>query len=351
MMEDFNDAMAGIEQGLTGVRDAGAEERSALAGQIETVRREAASRDSTNLAQGRADLQRGLFRLAYNQCAHLLELEETPVLDGIFLQRLDRGEIPSNNTGMELHQDGVWCASSGPGGTIEAIQDGMEEIAMLELVKDKLSNCKKAVYTFAPTGAVCIHRMTMSGGFGDNDKSEGRVLITVDNLTRGIREVERESGNGAEGLTRGGSLKVAPYAYMHGGDKYRLEIIPLTATLTGTFYHGKGVRMTLEYFDLSTNNFSATLFHKFGAEETGHGGLILVRYDAYDKGGSMTASWGGEEQQPLQVRAFTDRRGRAIKEAEFRFTQPIPGGSTATLKATVPSGGDVILYNWCAALL
>lgn len=358
MMQDFNAAMADIESGLTACRsgteqaaDALTAQGQALAAQIAAARQEAANADSANLARSKSDLQRGLFRLAYNQCAHLLELEETPALDGIFLQRLDRGEIPSNSTGMELHQDGVWCASSGPGGTIEAIQDGMEEIAMLELVKDKLSSCKKAVYTFAPTGAVCIHRMTMSGGFGDNDKSEGRVLITLDNLTRGIREVERESGNGAEGLTRGGSLKVAPYAYMHGGDKYRLEIIPLTATLTGTFYHGKGVQMTLEYFDLSTNNFSATLFHKFGAEETGHGGLILVRYDAYDKGGSMTASWGGAEQQPQRVRSFTDRQGRAIKEAEFRFAHPIPGGSTATLKATVPSGGDVILYNWCAALL
>lgn len=227
----------------------------------------------------------------------------------------------------------------------------MVQISMLELVKGKLADCKKAVYTFAPTGAVCIHRMTMSGGFNDNDKSEGRFLITLDNLTRGVREVERESGNGVENWTSGGNIKVDPYAYMHGGDKYRLEIIPLTAPLSGTFYHRKGLQMTLEYFDLSTNDFSATLFHKFGAAETGHGGLILARYDPYDKGGALTASWGGVEQQPLRVRSFTDRKGRTVKEAEFRFTDPIPGGSTATLKATVPSGGDIILYNWCAALL
>ena len=356
MMDDFNAAMAGIETGLSENRESARLESvrldakdAALGERIEAARQEAAGLSGRNLAKAQEDLQRGLFRLAYNQCAHLLEKEAPPAVDGLFLQKLDKKEIPSNSAGIEIHQDGAWCASSGPGGTVEAVQDSLEFLSNLVMVKGNLSACEKAVLTFAPTGAVCIRQLSLSGAFDSGDKEESRYRVTLDNLTRGVREMDREIGY--EQGSRGGSIKIHAYAYMHGGDKYRLEIIPLNALFSGTFYYRKGLPMTLEYFDLSTDSFTGTLFHKFDAGESGHGGLVLARYDPYDKGGVLTASWGGREQQPLRVRRFTDGRGREVREAEFRFTQPIPGGSTITLKAAVPSGGDVILYNWCAALL
>ena len=80
MMDDFNAAMAGIETGLSESRESARQESvrldakdAALGERIEAARQEAAGLSGRNLAKAQEDLQRGLFRLAYNQCAHLLE--------------------------------------------------------------------------------------------------------------------------------------------------------------------------------------------------------------------------------------------------------------------------------------
>ena len=191
MMDDFNAAMAGIETGLSENRESARLESvrldakdAALGERIEAARQEAAGLSGRNLAKAQEDLQRGLFRLAYNQCAHLLEKEAPPAVDGLFLQKLDKKEIPSNSAGIEIHQDGAWCASSGPGGTVEAVQDSLEFLSNLVMVKGNLSACEKAVLTFAPTGAVCIRQLSLSGAFDSGDKEESRYRVTLDNLTR-----------------------------------------------------------------------------------------------------------------------------------------------------------------------
>lgn len=359
MMDDFNAAMAGIEAGLTACRsgteqagEALAAQDQALAAQIAAARQEAANADSANLAKSKSDLQKGLFRLAYNQCAHLLELEEAPALDGIFLQRLDLGKVPSNCTGMELHPDGVWCASSGPGITRESIQSSMTAVSSLKMVKNDPSACQKGVFTITSPGAVLIDRLALSGHFNDNaDREKARFRLTLDDLTRNARVMDTEVESRLGGMTYGIQVSVDLYLCLQGGDTYQLELTPLYSPITGTFTHKKGDEMSLELFDTGTGSSSATVTGSFRQAETGFGGLILVRYDAHNKGGALTARWGGGEQQPLRVRTFTDRKGREVTEAEFRFTGSIPGGSKPVLKTTVPSKGDVVVYNWCAALL
>lgn len=352
MMEDFNQMCADMEAGLVRNKssaDAGVAQAKAAAASAAQAAQAAAG--TANAAVTPAGLREGLFRPAYNQCSHFLDLDEAPVLNGAFVQRLGGEKKPDNSQGIELHQDGVWCASSGPGGTIEDVQSHMTMVSPLESVKGNLASCKKCVLTFAPTGAVCIQRIGLNGYTNDNDGSEARFKITLDNKTRGVRELETELTGGLAGKNHTSKIPLNLFAYLHGGDFYQLEIIPLTAGFNGTFRYAKGDNMTIERYDLGTGSFSGTLFHTFGTEESGLGGLLAVRYAAYHKKAALTASWGGGEQTPFRTRRFTDSQGQDVIEAEFRFNAPISGGSTATLKATVQSGGDVIIYNWFAALL
>ena len=351
LMEDFNrmcaDIEAGLSQtradidaGLSSVRDAAAQNKNALSQQIGTVQRNAAS-----------DLQKGLFRLTYNHCAHLLERDTVPALDGAFAQLMNGDGVPENCQGFWVHQDGIWCASSGPDLTHESLQATLEEGSPLKMVKDNLSACEKGVYRFKPTGAACITELRLTGNYLDHDKQTPvRFRVVLTDMTRGVTEYDREM---EADTTRGHDifLYFPTEAFLHGGDTYQFEFIPLNAPLTGTLRHKAGDALGLLTYSRSASGCSGVVSHTFGQTETGQGGLILARYSAWDKGGTLTASWGGRTQQPSRVRTFTDSKGREIEEAEFRFLNPIAGGSTVTLNASVPVRGDILVYNWCAALV
>lgn len=307
-MEDFNDAMANIDGGMSAA-------------------------------------WMGLLRTAYNQYQLATLAERLPVQSGMFLQRLNSGA--ENTSGMMLWRDYGWIARS------ETAMKGSDLAAYftvdqpMVMVKDDLAACVPMSATFTPPCPGQITRVTIRGNYNGCESERATWRIRFINLETGECEADQVCGavliNGK--VVAGEPVLDEVDLRFHTGVSYRLEVIPMDATVNGTFK--LGYHRGSSYSMAGTGSAVWTLTDPAGGADA----LALIHYGSYGKGGTVSLAWDGKAMTPRRTRTFTDNKGRTVTELEYRRGGPVDGSSELRLTASCPAGGELCIYNWGAVLV
>lgn len=314
MMEDFNAMCGSIEGGLTAGKDA---------------------------------LQSGLFRAAYNHLQLIAAEAVIPEQKGVFYQKL-RGETPpANVSNMLAWDDYCWIAR----GTTTMNGESMKPYLVVEqplaMVKDDLDACVPMTATFSPPVPGQMDQVILRGGYSGCDAKKCTFRMKFTNLSTGACEMDvtREAEFGSGNIALGQPALKDLILRFHGGIKYRLEVVPLEATVRGTF---QLAIQTISSCHMST---VGTITQTVKDPEGGSDGLMLLRYGTYGEGGTLALDWDGKALTPHRVRTFTDEKGRTVHELEYRKGEAVPKSSTLRLTASCPVGGELCFYDWGVILI
>jgi len=334
---DFNDAMAGIETGLTDART---------------------HRDS---------IVESLRRAAYNNWHQLSSLAIAPWQDGALRQDFlttgrDVGCVSPDGTGTLFLYDGRWFANCAQAGSASQVKASARQLSTISYAK------KSKLYsaTFTPPYPVLLQRVyaygwfkremdglkytqTQEGGWSGrlyNDIT-GELLKEVV-YTKNLFEI-----TAGEGYFDFDIWLAVP---LHQNVRYRYELELRIAPVIPCEF-GLGLSQT----DLSGNPVNA--FSCRGAQQESASfsgklrlirpaseGIALARYGTYGAGGGVELEWQGKTLTPHTVRTV-DYKGQTVQEAEFRLKGPIPAESTLKLTAHCGADGEFILYDWGAAVI
>lgn len=330
-MEDFNNAMASIDAGISAARDA-------------------ANQSGEEAGSLTAGIRTALTRNAYNRCVQLLAMGGLPRLEGAFVQKLKASQTPDNAEGLEYHPNGLWCACTPSAMSVDFIQSTMSA-TQLVMVKGNPDACTPMVISLMPSGPVRINYVKLKGTFNDNDGLEGRFRVTVEES--GVSEPVQveESGGGLSGKTSGTELKILLSAYLSGGKTYTITIQPLRAGFSGTFTYQKGDVMGISTYNKSSGGATGSLYHRFYTSDSAMGAVVVARYSQHGSNVSMNAIRGSEALAGTETVNWLDGSGQEIIERVFRFITPFSPSETVQLSVSVGDGCDVVLREWCVTLL
>lgn len=336
MRQDFNNAMANIENGLT-------ENRTAHAG---TTSR--------------------LLRLAYNCWQHLSALPEIPYQDGGFRQGFAKGENPLDQyipgkpetysavNGMLQLPDRLWTANWDQ---ILRIDDFRSTFRVLSPISTK-SNSDTCSFTFTPPVSGYLYNVVLNGTFSGNQKddsgkwtNDGSCTVRIyDDLSSTLLQ-ESPSAINFSGYSGYGFFRIPFTFFLIGKTRYRIEVqmkkmeISIEYTLNPS---AESVTQALELYGRKQESVSFT--RRLRAEDSRQDGLVLVRYATRGPEGSVSIDWMDETLTPRTVRTV-DFRGLEVREAEFRPGKTVPPDSTLTLNIRCGKDGEFSLFDWGAMLI
>lgn len=331
MRQDFNNAMANIENGLTENSSANAETNSRL------------------------------LRLAYNSWQQLSAMPEIPHQDGAFRQGFANGENPLDTivpgspetrnsvNGMAQLPDRLWTANWDK--PLQA-EDFSSTFRILSAISSK-TNSDTCSFTFTPPVSGYLYNLVIIGKYEGNEKdpsdnwtNDGSCTVRIYNDASGELLQEAPSTFGFRGFTGSGGFRVPVSFFLIGKTRYRIEV------------QMKKMGITLEYtidpslmvMDLYGRKQESVRFtRRLQSEESGRDGLVLVRYDTRGPEGSVSIDWMGETLTPRTVRTV-EFRGQQVREAEFRPRKSVPPDSTVTLNIRCGKDGEFSLFDWGAVL-
>ena len=337
MMDDFNAAMAGIEQGLT----QGKTERQTLAEQIRLA-------EAGTSAGAQTALRNGLFRLAYNRWHYLAPLETTPRQIGFFRQGFARDEKGPTGGMLQL-DDRLWTTYSDGVLTSENICPSVKALTAISFDKGT-DTCS---FTFTPPYTGYLNAFYLSGNYDARSSSTsntGAAKLRLYDDASGALLLERDVSFRIKAGTSGaGSYRMSVDSPVSGKKKYRVEV-QITVLDVKCSYLMDASLTSPKCFDVKGRDQADTAFtYRFQLDEASQGGLVLVHYTATGSGG-VTLGWQGETLSPYKIRTVT-YRGQTVKEAEFRLNKAVPADSTATLIAHCEKDKEFSLYQWGGMLV
>lgn len=333
MRIDFNDAMAGIERGLSHEKT----ERLALEEQMRLA-------EAGTSAAARTAIQNGLFRLAYNRWYYLTSLAEVPRQVGFFRQGFARDE-KSPVGGMLQMEDRLWTANGDAALTLDNLRPTFKQLSTIS--SNKSSDTFSM--TFTPPASGWLTALWLTGNYSGNTGAHNSGACTLrmyDDAKNTLLASISTSLHFAS--TSGAGKKKIPMDYiLHGKQKYRIEVQLAALDITC----GYQADLNGDCLEVIGRKQETTAFsHRFQLDEASQGGMILVHYDTWGTGGGVSMDWQGETFAPYKIRTVTDQ-GRTVKEAEFRIGRAIPADSTATLNVRCEKGGEFSLYGWGGMLI
>lgn len=309
MMDDFNAAMVGIEEGISAERT-------------------------------------GLLRAAYNLYQVAAVSDQIPVENGMFVQKLGGKTLPGNVRNMVACDDYCWIARGERELTGVDLKAYFTIDQQMKVVKGDVAAGVPLIATFHPPAPGQITRVIIRGNYNSCDSKAATFRVRFTNLSTGecddvVCNAVLLSGNigAAEPVLDEVNLQ------FHMGVSYRLEVIPLDATFNGAFE--LGAQKVTMHMMTSTARLSKT----FDSEEAGTDAIALIQYGTYGNGGTLEFTWGGQSPAPHRTRTFKDGKGRTVQELEFHRSGGAPRRSYMGLEITCPPGGEVCIYNWGAVLI
>lgn len=336
MRQDFNNAMANIENGLT-------ENHAAHTGNNSR-----------------------LLRLAYNSWQHLSAMPQVPHQDGTFRQGFAKGENPldayvpgnpeSSNSvnGMAQLPDRLWTANWDKALVAE---DFYSTFQVRSSISSK-TNSDTCSFTFTPPVSGYLYAVMLKGEYHENTMNalgqwanDGACTVRIYNDLSG--ELLKESpstfnfiGNNAMGIFR-----ASFEAFLIGKIRYRIEVKMVKMGITLEFTMNPKTEGSIPALLLyGRKQESASFTRRVQSEEASQAGLVLVRYDTRGPESSLSVDWVGETLAPRTVRTV-EYRGQQVREAEFRPGKSIPTDSTVTLNIQCGKDGEFSLFDWGAVLV
>lgn len=317
MMEDFNAAMAGIEDGL---------------GQ--------ASKKADDVSRAAAPLESmysGLFRAAYNHLVMLMEEKERPWQKGALYRDFDK-EAGNPPDGTTQRPDCAWTTNGPEMLSMENVQASLTKTSDISVDK----NCKTMVVTFTASGNGWLTHAAMYGQIKNSAGSPGDCTVRLTNLSTGETEEQRCSFR-FDAVQNAIGTRALPMDFLlTGGTRYRLEVTldELRANPNFEFRY-----LTLVGCQTPSLSIPCTL----PLEESALGGLALLRYRFQGTAGALTLNWDGTALSPHRIRTIT-AGGETFQEAEFRRCTGLSAGdSTLNFTAACPSGSNLSLFALSAA--
>lgn len=336
MRQDFNSAMANIENGL-----------------------------SANRAEHAATAPR-LLRLAYNNWQQLSALPEIPHQDGAFRQGFARGENPydpyvpnspetlSAVNGMAQLPDRLWTANWAQPLHINNFRSTFRVLSSISSENDT-DTCS---FTFTPPASGYLYNVVLNGTFSGNQKdawdrwtNDGSCTVRIyDDISNELLQQSPSTLN-LNGVSGWGFIRVPFAFFLIGKTRYRIEVqmkkleINLDYTLDTS---ADALVQALELYGRKqeTVSFSRQIL----AGDASQDGLVLVRYLTRGPASSITIDWLGKTLSPHTVRTV-NFRGLEVKEAEFRPGTAVPADSTVTLNIQCGVEGEFSLFDWGAVLV
>ncbi len=210
MRIDFNDAMAGIERGLSHEKT----ERLALEEQMRLA-------EAGTSAAARTAIQNGLFRLAYNRWYYLTSLAEVPRQVGFFRQGFARDE-KSPVGGMLQMEDRLWTANGDAALTLDNLRPTFKQLSTIS--SNKSSDTFSM--TFTPPASGWLTALWLTGNYSGNTGAHNSGACTLrmyDDAKNTLLASISTSLHFAS--TSGAGKKKIPMDYiLHGKQKYRIEV-------------------------------------------------------------------------------------------------------------------------------
>lgn len=338
LMDDFNAAMAGIESGLT----EGRTERAALMEKIQLA-------EAGTSASAQAALHNGLFRLAYNRWWYLASLDEMPRQVGFFRQGFAQGEGGAAGGMLQL-TDRMWTANGGAALTADLVVSTVRQLSTISYS----SGSDTCSFTFTPPYSGRLTAFNLSGSYqGNTDKhNTGACTVRLYDDEAGTLLLETPGSLRFSGTSGAGATRMPLDYIIHGKTRYRIETQIDLLDIQCTYRVDTSSTAIVKCVEVTgRNQETATITRQFQLDEASQGGMILVHYDTWGAGGSLSLGWQGETLAPHKTRTVTDSLGRTVQEAEFRLSKAVPASSTATLTIHCESGGEFSLYDWGGMLI
>ena len=336
MMEDFNDAMAGIDAGLTGAGErmdnAEAESQLELAKTRETER----------------VLDRRLFRLMYNHYSMLRSMDPFPRQAGVFYQNpAANADVYNPTPGVLWRDDTAYMSNTDvPESTAEFIA-GVKEEQLMQLVKDDLAACKPTIITFTAPAAGEFPISSLTVHYGETF-SETKIFYAeweLKNLDTG--EVTMKNTLRGELLpnyiTYGLPIGIKP-VFCSG--RYRLTITPLNAPISAT------VNASVHPTQLKPEFFNAATGRAWRqcccCQEDYEEAMVILRFRSGGTGGKMAFTWNGEAVQPAMVRKIPLDNGQIVQENIYYKKGDVPRINELYVSFQCGKGSEFWFYDWGA---
>lgn len=328
MMEDFNAAMAGIENGL-GQASKKADDASRTAAQTAAA---AAPMES---------LQSGLFRAAYNHYWLLSGQEKLPWQLGVLRQRF--GKSAGSGTGLELLEGRARLYSNTAELTLRSLQDTIQASSGYSSTVDLVP------ITFRAPAAGRLKEVTFYGTLKNSAGDDGNCTVRLYNLTTNNKEAEVRSCFHFYHGTCTDFHHLPLDLPLHVGQRYQLRIHMDSAAADYRIYFRKEDDDCMTFSSESSPSASCAWTIQTG--EPSLGGLALVRYRSWGQDGTVRLDWDGSLLEPCAVRTLTDDQGQPLQEAEFRRVTAIPASSSLSLQLACPAGGELEVFEAGAVLI
>lgn len=328
IMEDFNAAMAGIEDGLD-----------------QASREARAAAQTANAAVTPASFQSGLLRAAYNHYWLLSCQDALPWQLGVLRQSFAEG-AGGSTTGFMQRGDRVWTGNGEEELTLEHVRSSFSQVQAMSPTQGTM------ILEFTTPHPGRLRQITVSGHTVNHGGDPGNCTLRLLNRTGGgtgvLEEEQRASFNLKTGSTAG-YFRLPMDLVVHAGQKYRLEIVMDNLNAQAEFVTNRNISECLVFTGMQVPSASAVC--RLRSDEKSQGGVALVYYTYAGAKPSLTLNWDGETLSPYKIRTVTNAKGRACLEAAFRRTTVVPENSTLTLKAEIPTGSDLSLYEMGAVLI
>ena len=327
IMEDFNAAMAGIEDGLD-----------------QASREARAAAQTANAAVTPASFQSGLLRAAYNHYWLLSCQDALPWQIGVLRQSFAEG-AGGSTTGFMQRGDRVWTGNGEEELTLEHVRSSFSQVQAMSPTQGTM------ILEFTTPHPGRLVQVLVNGRTVNHGGDPGDCTLRLLNRTGGgagvLEEEQRSSFNFATGSSAG-YFKLPVDLVVHAGQKYRLEIVMDNLDAQPSFSTSRSIEC-LTFVGVQVPGASAVC--RLQTDEKSQGGVALAYYAYSGAEPALTLNWDGTVLSPCHLRTVTDAQGRTLREAEFRRTTAVPVSSTLTLQVNCPAGGDVSLYELGAVLI
>ena len=327
MMEDFNDAMANIDFGLSGNRSA-----------AEELRQSSGAMDEKNL--------RRLRRIAYNHYRAVTGTDPVPYQIGFFYQ--DPAKDSSNITGTKIFNGVHFAGKNGTGLTIEAILQSHQEVTPLTLKKGELPSATPFTATFTSPATGFINRFYLNGTYNNNEGSNTTAFrLTLRNLDTGsVEQTVKLSYDQKYSNAAFSEYVFGPINFL-GGARYQIMVQPLSASCDMTAHLVLGTDGGAHgYFNAE----KVTATHILREQEESLGGMVILHCNINGAGGELKLLWDGEERTPAISRLVPLSGDRAARELIFLREDVVPASSTLSFSFDCAEGGDFQFFDWGAVL-
>lgn len=335
MRQDFNNAMANIENGLT-------ENHAAITG-------------------GNSRL----LRLAYNSWQHMSAMPEVPHQDGTFRQGFAKGENPLDTyvsdkpetrnsvNGMAQLPDRLWTANWDAPLQADSIRPTIRVLSAIS-TKSKSDTCS---FTLTPPASGYLYYIWLYGSYEGNEKNvldmltnDGTCIVRLYNNLSGELLQQFNSSLGFILTSATGFFRIPCACFLTGQTTYRIEVqlFKMNISIECTLDLQQQQVNPLDVYGRKQENVSFT--RRIQAEEASQDGMVLVRYSARGPESGVSINWMGETLAPRTVRTV-NFRGLEVREAEFRPGKPIPADSTVTLNIRCGKNDEFSLFDWGAVLI